>query len=136
MAVTAQIAPFTRDQIIGVLRTSTAGAVKTCTGGPNGRACGFRWSVGTFDGSLGAGQQMSVLGALTSLLLDFSSGPVTSSSGGTSQGDPNAGGNPNPIKPPKPITQADRAGAGILTALILGLAVAACFWMSSDISEK
>lgn len=120
MATTAQIAPYTHDTIMAVLETSTQAAINQCTGGDDGRTCGFQWSSGAFGGSVGAGQTMNVLGAVSSLLIDETHGPLTNKTGGTSVGDPNAGSsstdNPTEFKP---ITTGDRAGAGILTVLVL-----------------
>ncbi|KAK3323815.1 putative dfg5 protein [Cercophora scortea] len=137
MANTAQLAPFTHDVIMAALRNSTAAAVKSCSGGANGRTCGFRWDTGTYDGLTGAGQEMSALAALTSLLVDQKSisGPVTNSTGGTSVGNPEAGGDPNPFPSAPPVTMGDRVGAGILTALMLSGLVATMLWMSMGWSE-
>jgi mannan endo-1,6-alpha-mannosidase len=139
MAQTTQLAPHLKDVIMPVLKTSTAAAIKSCAGGDNGRQCGFRWTTGAFDGMLGAGQQMNVLAALTSLLVDQQTlsipPPVTNSTGGTSQGDPNAGKGPDPLAPLAPITTADRAGAGIVTCLILAGLLSALGWLSTDVLE-
>lgn len=120
MATTAQIAPYTHDTIMETLKTSTQAAIDQCTGGDDGRTCGFQWSSGAFGGSVGAGQTMNVLGAVSSLLIDEVSGPVTNSTGGTSVGNPNAGsGSTDNPTVYKPITTGDRAGAAILTVLVL-----------------
>ncbi|KAI1500323.1 glycoside hydrolase family 76 protein [Biscogniauxia marginata] len=132
LAVTTQIAPFVADRIIGVLRTSTQSAVSQCTGGDNGRQCGFHWTTGIYDGVTGAGQQMNVLGALSSLLIDSSHAPVTNQTGGTSQGDPNAGSGKSTKQEMKPITGGDKAGAGVLTTFFIGLAIVALAWMIWD----
>jgi mannan endo-1,6-alpha-mannosidase len=134
LAVVAQIAPFTRTRILDVMRSSTAAAIRQCSGGgpPGyGRTCGFRWNKPAYDGTNGAGQEMNVLGALTSLLFVESSGPFTNTSGGTSKGDYNAGGGPG-IEPPRDITQADRAGAGILTTLVLAVLTLTLGWMCTE----
>jgi mannan endo-1,6-alpha-mannosidase len=132
MATTTIIAPFTKGQIMDVLQTSTAAAVSTCTGEANGRACGFNWASKVYDGSHGAGQQMNVLAAVSSLLIGQSAPPVTNSTGGTSIGNPNAGASSatfdGHMDPP---TAGDKAGAGFLTFLILGLAVGTFGWMST-----
>jgi hypothetical protein len=39
--------------------------------------CGFHWISGAFDGEVGAGQQMNVLGALSALLIDEAAVPLT-----------------------------------------------------------
>lgn len=142
MANTAQLAPFVHDQIMETLRNSTAAAIKSCTDGvDNGNGvstatCGFRWTTGEYDGDTGAGQQMNVLGALTSLLVDLQrdeiSGPVTNSTGGTSVGDPNAGEEPDYMKPAPPPEAKDKAGAAIITSLMLIAMLGVLGWMNSN----
>lgn len=138
MAVTAQIAPFTRESIIPILRSSTEAAVRTCTGGANGQMCGFKWWEGRFTDNpgIGAGQQMNVVGALSSYLiaLDKVAPPVTNSTGGTSKGNPAAGTEHSgewweknesaPIK--------DKIGAALSTIVLLGAALATLIWMVVD----
>ncbi|KAJ8119922.1 hypothetical protein ONZ43_g3236 [Nemania bipapillata] len=132
MATTTQIAPFTADTILPVLKKSAQAAVNQCTGGTDGKTCGFQWSSGVFDGSVGAGQTMDVLSAVSSLLIGQSKAPVTNSSGGTSVGDPNAGIGSGNIGDDLPtITTADRAGAGVLTGVIILTAAAAFGWMGT-----
>lgn len=135
MAQTALLAPFTYDTIMPVLQTSAKAAVAQCTGGDSGRACGFQWSSGKFGGGTGAGQQMNVLGAVTSLLVDAgASGPVTNSTGGTSVGNNNAGAQSNHFMGDgAPATTGDKAGASILTILILVSAVGTFGWMSTGV---
>lgn len=137
MASTAQLAPFTRDTIIPVLRKSTAAAVKSCSGGPSGTACGFRWNTGAYDGLTGAGQQMNALGALTSLLVAELNiaGPVTNDTGGTSKGNYGAGGGESVFTVFAPITTADKAGASILTMIVAVSLLAAVAWMTTTVSE-
>ena len=132
LASTMQVAPWTREKILPKLKLSAAAAVKTCTGGANGRFCGFSWKKGAFDGIMGAGQQMNTLAALTTLLIDQTPPPLTNGTGGTSAGDVNAGSKEPLIKPMTPITGGDRAGAGILTALMIAGCLGAFAWMSSD----
>ncbi|KAK4148008.1 glycoside hydrolase [Dichotomopilus funicola] len=134
MATATQIAPFLSDKILPVLKTSTEAAVSTCTGEANQRTCGFKWNTHAYDGSHGAGQQMNVLAAVSSLLITSAPPPVTNRTGGTSKGDPNAGMQSDHNMPErKPITTADRAGAGILTILTVGAAVGTFGWMSTGI---
>jgi mannan endo-1,6-alpha-mannosidase len=131
MSTMTQIAPFTAAKVLPILKNSATQGLKTCTGGADGRQCGFSWVNGTFDGSMGAGQTMNVLGAVSSLLIGHSNVPVTNNTGGNSTGDYNAGLNGNSLlNNQTPITTADRAGAGILTALILGSALATFSWMA------
>ncbi|KAL7623554.1 hypothetical protein AAE478_007237 [Parahypoxylon ruwenzoriense] len=132
MAVTTQVAPFVSSRILGLLKTSTAAAVSQCTGGDNGRMCGFHWTTGVFDGKTGAGQQMNVLGALSSLLINETQAPVTNTTGGTSLGDPNAGSHSPTLPENEPVTTGDRAGAGIITAIMLITAILSAVGMAWD----
>lgn len=131
MTQTTQIAPFTADKILPVLKKSAQAAVTQCTGGTDGRTCGFMWSSGKYDGSKGAGQTMNVLAAVTSLLHVSADAPVTNSTGGTSAGNFDAGQGGGTLEPyHKDITTADKVGAGILTAIVIGSALAAMGWMT------
>ena len=135
-SVIAQIVPSTSQTIIPILRKSAAASIKQCTGGAFGRQCGFKWASGVYDGKTGAGQQMSVLAAVSSQLIGSAMPPVTGKSGGTSKGNPNAGsGSEKPQSQDKPITKGDQAGAGILTVVILLLACGVFGWMSLDSFE-
>jgi mannan endo-1,6-alpha-mannosidase len=119
-----------------ILKSSTAAAVKSCNGPSTGHTCGFVWTGGTFDGRMGAGEQMNVVAALTSLLIDEPdiNGPLTNSTGGTSVGDPNAG-VPFHMGSLGPITTGDRAGAAILTIIILVSLVSATAWVNFEWQE-
>jgi mannan endo-1,6-alpha-mannosidase len=122
LAATAELAPFTYDSIMTELATSATAAVKTCTGGTSGTQCGLQWTTGTHDGSVGVGEQMAVLEVVQSNLIDQVGGWVSAVKGtGTSKGDSSAGisaGGQSPVTI-TPATAADKAGAGILTALVL-----------------
>jgi mannan endo-1,6-alpha-mannosidase len=131
------VAPFIADKVRPVLRKSAEAAAKQCTGGPDGRQCGFYWSSGKYrdtnlDKTTGAGEKMDALAAFSSLLVDEKRNmPLTNKTGGTSQGDPNAGrrrrgGSRGDLRD---ITTADRAGAGILTAVILFSAMGTFAWL-------
>lgn len=132
LAQTTQMAPFTSSTILPVLEVSAQAALKNCN---EDGTCGFRWTTDSYDGDTGAGQQMNALGAIMSLLISREdvSDPVTETSGGTSEGNANAGsGSSSTGSSEKPITTADRAGAGIVTAVLL-LGMGSVFvWMSFD----
>lgn len=139
LSVVAQIVPFTRDIIFPVLRDSTQAAVNQCTGPPTGRRCGFYWSSGQFvdpsvDGTTGAGEQMNVLAAVSSLLRADAEPPTTNQTGGTSKGDYGAGSSFSSVtEEVRPIGPGDRAGAAIVTFIILAWAVGMFGWMSWDL---
>ncbi|KAL7815206.1 family 76 glycoside hydrolase [Trichoderma gracile] len=137
LSVVTQIAPHTRSKILPILRKSTEAAVKQCTGGESGRRCGFYWSSGKFfepttvDHTSGAGEAMNVLAAVSSLLITEANPPVTNSTGGISKGNPNAGhGGDNGEVKLDPIDAGDKAGAVILTLVIICSATGAFIWMS------
>ncbi|KAJ5469252.1 Mannan endo-1-6-alpha-mannosidase DCW1 [Penicillium diatomitis] len=135
MADTIHMAPFTHDQIMPKLRATGQAAAKTCTGGEQGTTCGMRWTSQKWDHTKDFGQQMSVLEVVQANLIDYVAPPVTKDHGGTSKGNPNAGGkpvNPTPDALSYPITTADRAGAGILTALMMITLGGSCGWLIWD----
>ncbi len=80
---------------------------------------------------------MNALGALMSLLIDeeFVHSPFTNGTGGTSAGNPSAGGDPNVFSPLQPVTGSDRAGAGVLTVLVISAMIATMLWMATSQNE-
>ncbi|TVY23384.1 Mannan endo-1,6-alpha-mannosidase [Lachnellula hyalina] len=134
LASTTQMAPYTYDLIMPKLKTSAAAAALQCSGGSNGRACGLSWSKGSaWDGTAGVGQQMAAMSAIFVNLLPLESvqPSVTNMTGGTSSGNSDAGShsstNPTAVKP---ATGGDKAGAGIVTAIVLVGATGMFGWMS------
>ncbi|KXJ89888.1 mannan endo-1,6-alpha-mannosidase DCW1 [Microdochium bolleyi] len=145
MASTMKMAPYTESIIMPVLRESARAALKTCTHGPNGRLCGFYWRegafrttapVGQFPDTASMGEQMNVLGALMSVMkTETYRPPFTNTTGGTSGADYNAGlaGDEDPRNRLwKPITAADKAGAGIVTAVLIGAFASTMLWLNWD----
>ncbi|KAJ5100072.1 Mannan endo-1-6-alpha-mannosidase DCW1 [Penicillium argentinense] len=132
MADVTQLAPYTYDTIMNKLRVTAQAAVAQCQGGDSGTYCGHRWSSGTYDGSTGVGQQMGVLDVLQGLLVTGIGGPVTSSTGGSSEGNSAAGTESDETDEEirfSAITNRDRAGAAIVTAVVVGLIIAATYIM-------
>lgn len=126
------LAPHLRARVMAVFEGSARAGVAACDRGPNGRLCGFEWAGATTPSpkQTSAVHQMNVLGALTGLLMRDAAPPVTNATGGSSRGNA-GGGNALPsLRAMKPITAADRAGAGILTTLVLAGFVGSCVWMS------
>ena len=131
MAATTKVAPWTHDTIVPLLQASASAAATSCSGGDDGTTCGMRWTTGSWDGSSGVGEEMSALEVIQSNLIDTVSGPVSQGAGGISKGDPNAGSGSDVGIPVERITTADRAGAGIVTALILVGLLGGAWWLSS-----
>lgn len=156
MAATAQLCPWTRDSITPVLRSSAEAAVRQCIGGANGRMCGMHWSSGRYDGTVGVGQEMNVLSALMVLLGDEPAdpnggrgdwqgevdnavqpprAPLTHDTGGTSEGDPNAGQSLQSSGVEfEPITDGDvRLAAVITSAVIVSMFIVFVFMCSETV---
>ncbi|CAI7678530.1 unnamed protein product [Penicillium pancosmium] len=123
LAYTALLVPSTYDTILPKLETSIQAAAKSCTGLGN-NTCGVRWYQSKFDGMNGMEQQISASNIFSSYLVKYEhsgKGPVTSTTGGDSKSNPNAGAESETDKDtPKPITTGDKAGAGILTVVMIG----------------
>jgi len=139
MAATTKVAPWTSDHILPLLASSAQAAAQQCSGGSDGATCGTKWYVGsTWDGTYGVGQQMSALEVIQSNLIQQVTGPVGNSTGGTSQGDPSAGTGGDSASTGAPgttrhITTADKAGAGILTALFV-VSTLGVAWVCSSVA--
>lgn len=132
-ATITQIAPFTAERVLPVLEKSAQAAVAQCTGGTDGQQCGIKWGDGKYDGKTGAGQEMSALAAVQSLLIGKGKPPVTKDSGGTSKGNPDGGkGDGSVMNGKKPVTAGDKVGASIVTLLLLGLGCGMFGFMSYD----
>ncbi|KAK0749583.1 glycosyl hydrolase family 76-domain-containing protein [Schizothecium vesticola] len=92
MAATIKWAPWTGDRIRPLLEASAEAALMSCVGGDNKRMCGHNWTAGKWDGLTGVGQQMAAMEVLLANMIDSVPAPVTEKKGGTSAGDPGAGG--------------------------------------------
>jgi mannan endo-1,6-alpha-mannosidase len=138
MAAATKQAPFIFDRVKAVLETSATAAALQCSGSPsdfpNGRMCGLSWSLGAaWDGTSGVGQEMAAMEVIQSNLIQQAKAPLTSNTGGTSTGNPDAGSGDASTTTPggvKPITTADRAGAGILTAIVAAIILGGLAWVS------
>lgn len=133
LALTTQLVPETAATIWPYIQASAQGAAGQCDG-PANNNCGYHWTTSTWDGSTGVGQQMSALAVIQAnmLTVDNLFAPLTLDTGATSKGNANAGtGTPTAVNPAltRPITTADKAGAGILTALILVGIIGGTYWL-------
>ena len=136
MAATTKLAPYTYDIIMPKLKASASAAAQQCSGGDNGKMCGMQWTEGAkWDGTTGVGQQMGALSVIQANLITKAAAPVSSKTGGTSKGDASAGtgvtNEANNGQPLMTITKKDKAGAGILTTLVLIGVIGGCWWMVS-----
>lgn len=132
LAATGKLVPSTNAKITGWLTPSAQAAAAQCDGGSGGVTCGEHWTQNsTWDGTYGVGQQMSALSVISGLLIGSAKGLVTNSTGGTSVGNSAAGTGGSADNPLNisPATGGDRAGAGILTTLVLGGLLGGIYFM-------
>ncbi|KAK2603496.1 mannan endo-1 [Conoideocrella luteorostrata] len=143
LAATTQLVPETFNTIKPLLEKSGTAAASVCIGsadpikykGPQGSACGYSWlAPGKFDGFVAVGAMMNALDAIMYNLVAKAAPPVTAKEGGTSKGDPSAGsgGTEDPTKL-KPLTTADKVGAGIITMLFVVGALGSTAFMLLDL---
>ncbi|RYO99100.1 hypothetical protein DL764_006902 [Monosporascus ibericus] len=148
MAATTKWAPWAFDRGKTLLGNSAAAAVRQCTGGDNGRMCGFRWannSAGDWDGTTGVGQQMAAMEVVLGAMVREAKAPVTNGTGGTSIGDPGAGGSAPGHGSGSgsgraggdswhlPVGGGDRAGAAMVTLIVLcGLLTGIVFVLTDE----
>ncbi|CAK7910052.1 mannan endo-1,6-alpha-mannosidase Dfg5p [[Candida] anglica] len=133
LALTAVMAPSTYDDIQPLLEKSAVAAAQSCSGGSDGVTCGENWSVNGWDTKFGLGEQMSALEVIQGLLGSTSAvaAPYTSTNGGSSKSNPDAGldssiqTNNNVIT----VSQKDKAGAGVATAFLLAAILGGAIWM-------
>lgn len=134
MVAATKYAPFIYNQAMIYISASATAAALQCSGGPNGQMCGQKWTMGAkWDGTMGVGQQMSALEVIQANLIDTVYTPVTNKTGGTSKGNVAAGGSSGTSSDPalgkNTVTTADKAGAGILTTLVLIAVIGGAWWM-------
>jgi len=126
---TTKVAPFSAAAINPLLQASAKAAINTCTGGADGNQCGLKWNQ-TFDGIVGVGEQLSAMEVLQSLLQPLVSGPVTAANGGNSTGNAAAGGGDAKAAVTfNTITMGDKAGAGIVTTVVLIFTFGGAYWL-------
>jgi mannan endo-1,6-alpha-mannosidase len=132
MAASMKVAPFMESWVMPRLQASAQAAVKTCTAGFDGNQCGLQWTKQANDGMLGVGEQLAALEIVQGNLIKNVLGPVSNNTGGTSKGNPAAGGNSDSTPTGfSDVTNADRAGAGILTTIVLVSMFGGAWWMAS-----
>ncbi|KAI1080664.1 glycoside hydrolase family 76 protein [Whalleya microplaca] len=144
MASASQMAPFTFDTLMPLLKSSASAAAQQCSGSPSandfkgqpGTACGFKWTEkDKFDGIVGVGPQMSALSAVQYTLVkkQAAKAPVTADTGGTSVGNVNAG---RPMEDKMPalaeITTGEKVAAGFVTTAIAFSVLGGTFFVMKE----
>lgn len=131
MGYVAQMVPSTANKIVPLLKTSAVAAAKSCTGGSTGILCGMQWTLGSWDGLSGVGEQLSALNTIQSSLVVKVTAPVTTDTGGTSTGNANAGSGSTASTAEliTPATTGDKAGAAILTVINAASVIGCLSWL-------
>lgn len=134
MGYTMLAAPWTREVIMPKLRASAIAAAQQCNAGVDGNTCGLRWwQNGQNDGEVGVGEQMSALEVMQNLLINEVAGPVSEETGGVSKSDPSAGTDDDGVVLNlDQMTTGDKAGAGILTAVLMLGIFGGSWWLIQD----
>ncbi|XXG99841.1 Mitochondrial import inner membrane translocase subunit tim22 [Hypoxylon texense] len=144
MASASQMAPFTFDTLMPLVKSSATAAAQQCSGSPPaadfkgqpGTACGFKWTdKASFDGLVGVGEQMSALSAIQYTLVKKQDVkvPVTADTGGTSVGNVNAGRPPDEYMPMTvEITTGEKVAAGFLTTAVAFSVMGASFFIMKE----
>ncbi|KAI1458436.1 glycoside hydrolase family 76 protein [Annulohypoxylon moriforme] len=144
MTSASQMAPYTFDTLMPLIKSSATAAAQQCSGsppasaykGPAGTACGFKWTdKANFDGLAGVGEQMSALSAIQYTLVKKQAvkAPVTADTGGTSIGNVNAGRPVDEYMPSIPqITIGEKVAAGFLTTAIAFSVAGASFFIMKE----
>lgn len=132
LGLTCLMAPPLNDEIQSYLEATSVGIMKSCTGGTDGHTCGLNWGHESgWDGYYGLGEQMSALEALQNRLIWTRPPPLTGDTGASSVGNGSAGSDStkdimsNTIN----IETKDRAGAGIITTIIIIMFLVSAWWM-------
>lgn len=132
LGLTASLMPQFRDKIYDDwLLPSAKAAAASCSGGSDYITCGENWSVDGWDKMYGLGEQMSAAETIMSLIT-VDNAPLTPATGALDSGsDVEAGNltststNANSLN----ITTKDKAGAAVLTAVVLGSLLGGSVWM-------
>lgn len=125
------LAPPMADEIQGYLASTFPYVLKSCSGGSDGHTCGLDWSKGAWDGYYGLGEQMSALEVILNRLVFTKPPPLTLATGASSPTNATAGQRRTQAEIFREITVTgkDKAGAGVITAVVLICLLAASWWM-------
>lgn len=132
MGLASVLAPFSKEILDPLIETSAAAAALSCSGGTDGHTCGLNWELKKWDGMYGLGEQDCALEMIHALLVNDRPAPYTAYSGGSSSGNPEAGLNKistNVLEHNLNITTKDRAGAAIITTIVICVLLAGAIWM-------
>ncbi|GAB1211365.1 hypothetical protein ATERTT37_000478 [Aspergillus terreus] len=119
MAMTAILVPSTAEKITPLLMGNSEHLSKQCSG-ESDNLCGVRWYQDTWDGIQGLEVQMAALGGITANMMVLNEAQIktidTNPNADEHHIDTNEGQSPDTLAP---IQTGDRAGAWILTVLLI-----------------
>lgn len=126
-----ELIPSSAPKIKQLLSNTAIGLSKTCASSGAVKACGMIWTTGTYDGRDDFGTALTAFNTFNALLAPVGKAPATADNGGTSKGNADAGLDrfdldDEVVTPP---TVADKAGAGILTFLVLAWMCSCMCWL-------
>lgn len=131
LGITTVLIPETRDLLDDYLGRSAEGAAQSCSGGFDHVTCGADWTANGWDEKLGLGEQMSALEVILSTIHKDFPAPLTIDTGASNNTNTEAGldtqdhTNNNELE----IQGKDKAGAGVLTAIVLAIVCGGAVWM-------
>lgn len=129
---TASLVSSLADEITSALNATATAAAESCSGGSDGHTCGLNWLEQKWDGMYGLGEQISALAALSYSQVESHPKPFTSFHGGSSNGsssDDFSLTTDTLLTDDTPVTTGDRAGAGIVTAVLMIFIIGAGCWV-------
>ncbi|KAF5102570.1 hypothetical protein D0Z00_000280 [Geotrichum galactomycetum] len=131
LGLTCLMAPTMSLEIQQYLANSSIAAAQSCSGGTDGHTCGLDWSHDGWDGYYGLGEQMSALEVMQNRLVWTRPPPLTEDTGATSVSNGSAGTVQAERRVITHLTlgNKDKAGAGVITALVLIFLLIASWWL-------
>ncbi|ANB11544.1 Dcw1p [Sugiyamaella lignohabitans] len=132
LGLTMLLVPSLQDEIMPLIQSSAKAAAASCSGGTDGHTCGLNWFKNGWDGVWGLGEQICALDTFNTLLINTRPGPLTEKSGGPSGGFGAAGLNSSDnvlTVDELTIGTKDKAGAGVITAIVIIGLLATSWWM-------
>lgn len=132
LGLTALLVPELKSSVMPLLESSASAAAQACSGGTDGHTCGLNWETSGWDGKYGLGEQVSALEMIQSVLTPEEPAPLSQEDEGVAVGDVEAGTSGSSARlgtNDLDIQTRDKAGAAIITALVLAILLGGTVWM-------
>lgn len=128
----ARLVPALESDIMTAINATAAAAAGSCSGGYDGHTCGLNWLDSSYDNMYGLGEQISALSAMSVTQVLSKNKPYTANNGGSSNGSVDAGvntGSSSLLSDDTPISGKDKAGAGVITAVLMLFLIGVGVWI-------